>query len=499
MPESPLELMMPPVRPAIAKPRALAGLRSLRTALAGALTTLLVAPLAVLTAAPPAAAATPDVSQFKGVNWARPGDNYVNGPVVPEGLSTSDSYATTKAKANAVLGGFQSQLGANTVRLPINTFSVPGTAWGDAYAGAIDAATAKGFKVIVSYWDDEVGTSWGHIVNADAFNAAWNAVINKYGSNSQVYFEILNEPVGYSATDWANVAATWIADRPTVPKSRIIVSGEGYNDRVTTVCADSRLNGTLLSAHLYAFALGHDYAGWGTELRDRIGSCASRTIVDEFGAPMAEPTVLDYHTVNSGVNFVDYLRAMTDNIRALGMGSVYWPALGGKHNENPDFDYYSLFALQGTGTNLSLSPRNQSGIDRVKWSYNNGAGLTRPLRNTGAGGQCLDVPGATSSNVQVMVYSCHGADNQTWTKLPSGQIAVYGGDKCLDAYGQGTANNTVVGIYDCNGGDNQKWTFQSDGTIRGVQSGLCLDVELATSELQLYTCWGGENQKWQAF
>lgn len=478
------------------KPRSFARIRSLRCALACALT-LFVAPITMLASASPAAAA--DTSQFKGVNWARPLDNFVDGPVVPEGLSTSDSYSTVQAKANAILSGFQSNLGANTVRLPINTYSVPGTTWGDAYTGAIDAAIAKGFKVILGYWEDGA-SSGGRIVNMSAFNLMWNAVTAKYGSNSQVYFEPMNEPHGYSGTEWADIAATWINNHPSVPKGRVVVSGEGYNDRVNSLCTDNRFRETLLSVHLYAFgSLDHDYPGWVSELKNRIGSCASRTILDEFGAPMAEPTVLNYNTTNSSNDYVRYLRAMTDTVRALGMGSVYWPALGGKHNENPDFDYYSLFALQGSGTNLSLSIRNQSGIDRVKFGYGDGPGSIGAIRNIGAGSKCLDVPGATSDNVQAIVYNCNYDDNQTWTKTPSGQITVYGGTKCLDAYGKGTSNFTVVGIYDCNNGDNQKWVFYPDGTIRGLQSNLCLDVELSNSKLQLYDCWGGDNQKWQAF
>ena len=60
-----------------------------------------------------------------------------------------DSYATTYAKSRAIIGGF-SKLGANTVRLPVNPTSVNGPFWKSCRA-AIDAATAKGFKVILGY------------------------------------------------------------------------------------------------------------------------------------------------------------------------------------------------------------------------------------------------------------------------------------------------------------------------------------------------------------
>ncbi len=91
-------------------------------------------------------------NQFRGVNWADPRDNYANDPVVPSGLSTSDNYATTYAKSRAIIRGFATNLSANTVRLPINPYSVNGSFW-KSYSGAIDAATANGFKVILSYWE----------------------------------------------------------------------------------------------------------------------------------------------------------------------------------------------------------------------------------------------------------------------------------------------------------------------------------------------------------
>src|ERR1019366_2192239 len=76
-------------------------------------------------AAPPACAAP---GQFHGVNWADPNDNFITGPNIPVGLSTSDSYATTFAKATAILKGFQSS-GANTVRFGINAATTSSTWW----------------------------------------------------------------------------------------------------------------------------------------------------------------------------------------------------------------------------------------------------------------------------------------------------------------------------------------------------------------------------------
>ena len=68
---------------------------------------------------PASAAPGTGTTQFKGVNWADPRDNYADDPVVLSGLSLSDTYAQTYAKASRVISAFRANLGANTVRLPM--------------------------------------------------------------------------------------------------------------------------------------------------------------------------------------------------------------------------------------------------------------------------------------------------------------------------------------------------------------------------------------------
>lgn len=310
---------------------------------------------------PTSVSAATNTSQFKGVNWADPRDNYANDPVVPSGLSTSDSYSTTYAKATAIISGFANNLSANTVRLPINPYSVNGSFW-NSYTGAIDAATAKGFKVILGYWEGTGSQKNGYIDNTTSFWAMWKTVTNKYGSNSRVYFEPMNEPYGYSKSAWANLAAQWISTYPSIPRNRIFVSGTGYNDNVTSVCADSRLNGTFLSLHHYGFwnTSQTSYSGWVSDLKNRIGSCASRTVVDEWGAPMT--TGLNYNGAINGNYFIAYVQADTDTFRSLGMGSVYWPGLR-------NGDTYSMETLHGSGTSLYLTNNNSSGVSRLKHGY----------------------------------------------------------------------------------------------------------------------------------
>lgn len=435
----------------------------------------------------PAAAST---AQFKGVNWADPKDNFSAGNVVPSGLSTSDSYATTYAKASAVIGGFSTNLGANTVRLPVNPYTVSGS-WWSSYTGAIDAALAKGFKVILSYWESSFAYD-GLIDDTTAWRSMWTTVTNKYANTSLVYFEPMNEPYGYSATAWRNLAYQWIRTYPSIPAGRIFVSGTGYNGNVTTVCSDSRLNGTLLSLHNYGFwaKTRTSYSAWVSDLRSRIGSCASRTVMDEWGALMT--TGLNYNGPINSNYFIAYVQAATDVMRTLGIGSVYWPGLR-------TGDTYSMETLSGSGTNLKLTDTNASGVNRLRWAWGIGSSTYQTIKGVGSG-KCLDVPGATTANsTQVKINTCNGGSNQSWLLTPAKTLVVYG-TKCLDVKGASTAVSAAVQINDCHGNVNQQWNLNSNGTITSVQSGLCLDVAgAATSNgtrVEMYTCNGRTNQKW---
>jgi endoglucanase len=336
--------------------------RFLRLVLPNILVAATLMPVAAVSAASPASAAT---NQFKGMNWARLGDNFTTGTHVLEGLSSSDSYSTVVAKADAIYAGMAS-MGVNTVRLPINTQDV-GTSWWNAYRGTIDAATGRGFKVILAYWEDGA-SSGGKVTNTSAFNTMWNVAVSAYGSNDRVYFEPMNEPHGYSSTDWRNFAASWISSHPSVPKGRILIGGTGFSQDLRDLCSDSRFSGTLLSYHYYAFFYGtKTYNEWLRDFDTRLGSCASRAVLTEYGAQMDNG--LNYDDANATNNFVRYLRAVTERERALGMGGVYWPGLGGKITSGKGWDHYSMYSLSGSGASPTLTVRNSSGASRVRYGW----------------------------------------------------------------------------------------------------------------------------------
>jgi hypothetical protein len=479
--------------------------RFLRRALAGMLAPLAIASISLVFGTTPAHAdPNLNASEFKGVNWARVGDNFYDGPLVLQGMDASDSYDTIKAKSAAIYTGLQNNLGANTVRLPINTDTVSST-WWNSYRGAIDAATDKGFKVVLAYWE---GDGSDHPARV----AMWDAVIAKYGSNPQVYFEPWNEPGGTDS--WLPGVAAWIDRYSSLPRHRIFVSGASLNTDIESICSDRRFDGTYVSWHSYTFFHSGitTYKGWLHHIADKLNSCdPSRVVLDEFGETMMDGSKpqFNYNDANTTENRVQYLRAHTEAIRTLGIGSIYWPALGGKFSMWPDNppsnpDGYALQALHGSGTDLTLSNVNDSGVDRIKYGWGLAsdptATSTSALFNIATKG-CLDVPALTDKiGTQVGTWDCNGGDNQKWTRTETGQITVYSGDKkrCLDVLSERTDEGSKVAIWNCNGHDNQKWTVDSHGTIRGVQSNRCLRVDPSTSKVELGALGDctANNQKW---
>lgn len=317
--------------------------------------TLLALPLAPAAIASPAARPAA-VHEFQGVNWADPRDNYASDEVVPSGLSKTDSYQATYAKSRTVITEFRGKLGANTVRLPVNPPSVTGPFWA-SYRAAIDAASDLGFKVILGYWESNTAKD-GRIDDLAAYHRMWTVLTSTYRANPRVHFEPMNEPFGYTVQQWRDQAADWLRTFPTIPRDRVLIGGTGYSEDVTTVCADPRLNGTRLALHQYGF--WHPdwttYDRWAQDLRRRIGNCAQRTILDEFGANMT--TGLDYNGPINGNHEIAYLRSATDTVRSLGLGAVYWPGLR-------TGDTYSLTRFAGQG----LEVTNRSGADRLAWAF----------------------------------------------------------------------------------------------------------------------------------
>ncbi|WP_344933892.1 ricin-type beta-trefoil lectin domain protein [Sphaerisporangium flaviroseum] len=452
------------------------------------------------------AAAEPglDPSQFQGVHWSRLGDNFTFDRLVLQGLSANDDYNAARSKADAMFATFQSDLGANTVRLPIN----PATTVWNTYNGVIDAATARGFKVVLSYWVEDGSNK---VVDGylPTWNRMWDTLTARYVNNPQIYFDPINEPIGFTTPQWLDFAANWIARVSSAgfPRNRMLIEGAqadggGWGSDLRPLCNDSRFAGTYLAMHRYAFPYAaRTYDQWVNDIKTYMGNCPARTIVEEFGADADNGINYNATPSASTPKEVAFLRAITDVIREYRLGAIWCHGVGGR-TTSPDHDSLNILRLYsgfygGTG-NLPLWTPNPTATDRLKYAWGRSVSATTQLRNVFYN-RCLDVPGNSHNNdVRLQVSDCRNGDNQRWTRQANGTITVYNGTKCLDAFGFGKTNGTRVVIHDCLGNANQKWLFFSDGTIRGVDSKLCLDADLYSAQnVQLWSCGNGNNQKWQ--
>jgi endoglucanase len=294
------------------------------------------------------------ITIIKGVNWADARDNFVEGWVIPSGLTASDDYAAVQLKANAILSGFITNMGANTVRLPINHQSVLNSGWWEDYKGAPDMALSKGMKVIFAYWE---GIKDGRIDDIGQFWNMWQIVVQTYSNNENVYYEIMNEPHGYRTTEWKDLAAEWLERFPDAARNRVIVAGSGYSDHVVNVGGDSRFDSCLFAQHIYNWWGSHTtVSAWENELLQRIGSYTERTIVTEYGAPMT--TGLDYTGDAGGDVSIAFIQGITNILHADSIGSCYWPGL--RHG-----DSYSIQKYE----DQTMTTTNASGLTRIRYGW----------------------------------------------------------------------------------------------------------------------------------
>lgn len=300
-----------------------------------------------------------NTQSFRGVNWADPRDNYNSGWVVPSGLEAFDNYNTVSSKADNILSEFQRLLDANTVRLPINVATVF-ESWWISYCAAIDKAVSKQMKVVLGFWESEAKT--GRIENMDDFWKMWQVVTEQYAESPLVYFEVFNEPCGYTASEWTDIAAEFLVRFPSIPSYRVVVSGTGYNDHLARVGKDQRLQNCLLSLHIYPYwnTKATSSAAWRKEVVTRVAGYYSRAIISEFGSPMT--TGLNYTGPIESNNNIAFMYGVPEQVREYMMGSIYWPGLR-------DGDSYSITLRESSGSSIALTVTNPSGVDRIRYGW----------------------------------------------------------------------------------------------------------------------------------
>jgi hypothetical protein len=272
-------------------------------------------------------------------NWADQGDNFQTGALVLTGMTATDTNATVVANATAILTGFQTVLGANSVRIPINEPTATTAATWAAYKGIIDAAISQNMKVMIGYW---LIPGVNHIPDLTSFYAMWQVVVDAYATNDLVYFDVFNEPSGYSAEDFITLVVNWKAQYPTVPPDHIVVAGTTTDIDVNVQGADPRLTASLLNIHIYDN--GTETAATAeANLKTHVGPYYYRTIVSEYAGGTA------------------FLTGLTTQMKAWQMGSCFWAGLEGTSG---------IAKLNGTAPNYTLTVNNASELALIQsgWS-----------------------------------------------------------------------------------------------------------------------------------
>jgi len=302
-------------------------------------------------------------NQFRGVNWADKRDNFVNGVLYLSGMSDKDTYQSASVLADRVIGEFVEKLGTNSVRLPVNEATVA-TFW-DTYTGVIDMALTKG-RVILCYWEPGHGSG---IPDMNKFWAMWEKIVEKYGDNPECYFEVYNEPIKYSKEELREIYATWLSKFTSIPRDHIILDGTGMAQNVPEIGDDSRFDECLLAVHDYSmWGFFESEEAWMGHLRGEVGKYNDRTICTEWGGAMGPGDKNGVHYEYMDYNkpaenyFMAYIRGITEQLRNWEMGSFYWVGLR-------DGDWYSMTKRSGEGANTTLEIVNQSGVDRMQYSW----------------------------------------------------------------------------------------------------------------------------------
>jgi hypothetical protein len=226
----------------------------------------------------------------------------------------------------------------------------------------------------------------------------------------------------------------------------------------------------------------------------------------EFGIPMT--TGNNYLNAPGSNRDIAYFQGVTNQLRASGVGGVYWPGLR-------TGDTYSLLTLSGS----TVSVNNTSGLNRLQYAWGN-VSINQPYgaftsgtwykitnRNSSA---VIDINGqSTAAGASAIQWSYWGGNNQQWSfsSLGSGYFNVTNRNSSLrlDVTGASTANGAAIIQNTVSTGNNQRWRVIDIGfgyfKLLNQNSGLALDVNGASTangaSIIQWPSNGGRNQQWQ--
>jgi len=114
--------------------------------------------------------------------------------------------------------------------------------------------------------------------------------------------------------------------------------------------------------------------------------------------------------------------------------------------------------------------------------------------------KCIDVPNSNfSDGVLLQMYGCNNTAAQRWTFV-NGTLLT-SNNKCMDVAWGSTANGAAIQIVGCSGNPAQQFVLSAAGDLVNPQANKCLDIKDWNgndgAQLQLWDCAGTANQKWR--
>jgi endoglucanase len=287
---------------------------------------------------------------INGLNWADARDNYVDGWVLPSGITASTTPAQAASRAGTVGAGFRS-IGCNMVRLPINPHSVLDDTWWAMYQALINRLVADGMHVLLAYWEGTAAKD-GRIDHMANWRAMWQRVDGVYRNNYNVWFEPFNEPFGYSSSELIAIYRDFLS---FIAKAddRIVLGGTGYSEDLSAI--GGQFPNCKLSLHIYPWWGNFTTeTAWQNELNRRVAGYWNRTILTEFGANATTGKNFNSPSSDSEIAFI---RGITTSLRGQDIGSIYWPGVR-------DGDTFRLF---NSSSNMTVT--NGSLRDRIRYGW----------------------------------------------------------------------------------------------------------------------------------